>query len=133
MPPQLRDTDNRDWLFSGRDIFVKVLAAIAILMLVIAGIATARVKMGAMARNSAWSEMLAASRRGDDASLIRAADRFFAANVQKDSRTPEALHLYEGALLRWFTGLPGQPKSEDLNRLKRYKILAAQFGDGGQI
>ncbi|HEV2961405.1 MAG TPA: hypothetical protein VG649_06225 [Candidatus Angelobacter sp.] len=112
---------------------MKALVTMVIMLLIVAGSATAVGEIDTTRRNSAWSEMMAASRQGDDGSLIIAAEHFFSANPKADSRTEEAIQLYEGALLRWFAGLQGQPKPEDQEHLKRYKDITTSLKNGERL
>lgn len=121
------------WFFSRRGPYLKALAGAAVVMLIIAVTATAAAKMDSAKRETAWAEMIAASRQGDDDKVIAAAERFFSVDARSvDARVDDARQMYETALLRWFARLQGEPDAQARARVTRYKHLVAHLTPGGR-
>lgn len=117
-------------LLGGRNLCAKTYLTIAIVCLMATGTVAATDETGTARRNSAWTEIVTASRQGNDTSLIMAAEQFFSTKPKADSRREEALQLYERALLRWFSGLHRQLTLEDHEHLRQYKGIIVSLKNG---
>lgn len=115
----------RYWLFTPRDLRVKLQAAAAILLLVSAGVLGAREFLASRSRDAAFQRMITAVDRREYADVLDGAETFLESAPLRgaDGREGQVRQLYSEAVVRWVAELPGELKSEDLSRLENYKRL----------
>jgi hypothetical protein len=117
------------WLFNGKDLRIKLQSALALALLLLASTLTVRDMRRARARESAWSQVQQASLKGDDFGVVTGCEAFFSAVPRnEDPRTQEARALYQGAIVRWFSRLPGKPDGNALSHIERYRDLMKEGG-----
>jgi hypothetical protein len=119
-----------EWLFSRQNLWIKAQAAVAVVLLLVAGVLTIRDAYNRQVRDSAWSGLQEASRDQDDLGIIRASEEFFSTSPPPGGdalRQDQARSLYSTALVRWFVRLPGEPDGEALRHVERYRSFLATY------
>jgi hypothetical protein len=119
------------WVFSSRDIRLKVQCVLACALLLLAGALALRNKIDFRQRESAWQQIQEAASRGDDFAVVEGSESFLDSSPSRsDPRTQQVESLYKSSLFRWFSRLPGQPDSSALAHVYHFRRL---FGTGGSI
>jgi hypothetical protein len=121
------EEDLAEWLFARKDLRLKAQVAVALLLLLTAGIWSVGESRTEARRNAAWAQMQAAIDRGNDDATIEAAEQFFAyrrPGSEPLSRAETVRSEYAGALLRWLSS-EGAADGKGLARIARYRKIAA--------
>jgi len=117
------------WAFSRRDIRLKIQCVLACTLLLLVGILAIKNTIKVRQRETAWQQIEEANNRGDDFAVVKGSEVFFDSSPPKsDQRIHQVEAMYKSALLRWFSCLPGEPDSEALVHIRRFRSL---FGAGG--
>ncbi len=111
------------WVFSGRDLRIKLQAVAAILLLGSVGVLAGREEIRGGRRDAAYAQLLAARDRNDDSRIMEAAETFLANPLlAKDGREETVENLYSEAVVR--NVLSGAPLDGGLQpHLDRYREL----------
>lgn len=121
------------WLFTRRDLGLKVFAAAAVVLFFVALAGGVALRRGAQTQEAMMSRMVAASASNDD-EVIRAAESFFAAFALRSDRPreEEAFDLYSRAISRWFRETDDVTTPEATARLRKYKQTFARI-EGAEV
>lgn len=112
------------WVFNGGDLRTKIQSALAVVLLLLAVALTTRDASLVRVREKAWQQIQESSLKGDDIGVITGSESFFSASPRKDDRRlTGARTLYQAAILRWFSRLPGEPDANALYHIRRYRSL----------
>ncbi len=113
------------WLFSRQNLRIKAQAAIAVLLLLLAGGLIVRNAYARRVRDTAFDQVVAANARHEHLRVIEGAEQFLAhpALGGKDGREARVLSLYNEALVRWVAQQPGKLSEDALAHVSRYRQL----------
>jgi hypothetical protein len=113
------------WLFSRQDRRIKVQAAIASILVLVAGGLMIRDLALQSAREEAYQKILVAEQQQHDLGVVKAAETFFANAplAGQDRRTQQVMNLYTESLVRWFTQQGEQPNADAQSHLDRYRAV----------
>jgi hypothetical protein len=118
------------WAFSHQDTFLKVQAASAILLVLLAIVFTFRQHVRERARGDAWAQIENTTLAGDDLGTVTACESFFSTSpAASDARARRARDLYRAALVRWFGRLPVDLDSTALAHVERFREISAEWHD----
>jgi hypothetical protein len=116
------------WLFTRQDLFLKVQAGVAIVIVLLASVFTVHQNMQESARAASWSQVERASMAGDDLGIVQGCESFFSTSPpDSDSRVTEGKELYRIALVRWFTKTSGDLDSTALAHMQQYRQISASW------
>ena len=111
------------WLFSSQDKRIKIQAAIASILILVAGGLGIQDRWRISARESAYQQILAAEQNQDNLSVVQGAETFFASSPLsgKDGRNEQIRELYTKSLVRWFAQQENSPDADAQKHLERYR------------
>ena len=111
------------WLFSSQDKRIKIQAAIASILILVAGGSGIQDRWRISARESAYQQILAAEQNQDNLSVVQGAETFFANSPLsgKDGRNEQIRELYTQSLVRWFAQQENSPDADAQKHLERYR------------
>lgn len=121
------------WLFSRRDSGLKLLVAVAALLLGLAGALTAREALSGAARDAAYARLMDAAARADYGAMVDAAPGFLRAPplAGSDARAAQVRDLYTEAFVRWFTTLDEAEVAAAQPRVDQFRaLMGATLEDG---
>jgi hypothetical protein len=123
------------WLYSGRNVFTKFLAAAAAVVVIAAGMGAVRTGYLAHARNTAFEAVRASAAANDDAATIRAAKAFFDSTApprEDETKAAEVKALYGRAVTRRFLASAQNGGADTHSELGQYQTdLASMVRQGG--
>jgi hypothetical protein len=113
------------WLFSSQDKRIKIQAAIASVLVLVAGGLGIQDKLRISARENAYQQILAAEQIQDNLSVVQGAETFFANSPLsgKDGRNEQVMELYTQSLVRWFAQQENSPDADAQKHLERYRQI----------
>lgn len=113
------------WFFSRQGIRIKLQAAIAIVLLLVAGGFAISESLNRRARDTAYHQILEAAGNQDYLSVIEGTEVFFSNPILsgKDGRENQVKKLYDEALVRWFVTQRGEPDADTQAHIERYRKL----------
>jgi hypothetical protein len=118
------------WVFSRQDIFLKVQAGAAAVLVLLTAALTLRQHAQEQTRANAWSQMESTAIAGDDLATVVACESFFSASpLDADPRALRGRDLYRAALVRWFGRTSGGPDATTLAHVERFRQLSANWHD----
>jgi hypothetical protein len=131
-PPHRAPNDREpgwEWWWSSRNLRIKLQAACALVLLVLAGFWAWQDGGRRTRRDAAYQRLVQASAAGDPLPVLVAATDFLAAPKRSgaDLREGQVWDLYSRALARWSAGIVGQTgelNAEDLRRIEDYRRLS---------
>lgn len=111
------------WLFSGRDVRIKLQGVLAIALAVVAVVLTTAEYSGRSNRTAAYEALRLARDQGNYETMLDAGERFLSVHIiGRDDRVAEVEALYSEAIVRWFNGTVPDQEAVD-RRTARYRQL----------
>ncbi len=111
------------WLFSGKELRVKLQALAATILVVVAIGLTVQTTRADQTRDTAYENLIAAEGRQDYPTILAEAERFLAnaSPLKADARTAQVEGLYHEAFVYWYLGQKEVLSEEALAQVERYK------------
>ena len=111
------------WLFSSQDKRIKLQAAVASVLVLVAGGLGIQDSLRNSARESAYQQIMAAEQIQDDLGMVEGAEMFLANSPLsgQDGRNEQVMELYTESLVRWFAQQENSPDASAQKHLERYR------------
>jgi hypothetical protein len=113
------------WLFSGRDMRLKIQAVVAIVLVLLGTGLAIREFRNRQARDEAYRQIMDASAQKDYHQIIEGAEAFFNNPILsgRDRREKQVKNLYDEAFVRWFVEKVSELDADSQTHLRRYRAL----------
>lgn len=113
------------WLLSRQDVRIKIQAAVASVLILTAGGLIVREQKASVVRDTAYQNILIASRHQNDLGVVEESETFFAhfPLSDKDGRKQKVMDLYSESLVRWLTQQGDTPTTATQEHLNRYRTV----------
>jgi hypothetical protein len=122
------------WLFSRRDLRLKVQAAAALILLVGVGVVFVNDSWARSVRSASYQSILQGADEGNYLQVIEGAESFLSHPLiaTNDAREKEVIEHYNKALVLWVARQPGEINPEVAARIERYQQLVGN-NNGGSL
>jgi hypothetical protein len=113
------------WLFSVKDMRIKVQAVAAVILVLLVGWLAIHDVSVRMARNAAYTRIVEAARDQEALGIIEGVEAYFGNQplFGSDGRDEQVRALYTEAFVRWFAELSGEPDPDSETHIARYQAF----------
>ena len=114
-----------DWLFSNRNIRIKLQAVVAVVLLIAAGTLTITEFLKDAKRDKSYQQIINAAQTQNNIGILNGAEIFFSNPplIRKDNRQEQVKAIYDEAIVRWYVSEGNELNNQTSDHLNKYRKL----------